>query len=120
MIITNPIWVAKTRLCLQYETTPSANSSCVHYKGMSDALSKIYKFEGFRGLYKVVEFVFLSYLVKRSLLITHSHAFGVYCMHERYKKKSLLIGIHMLFSFFMRVKIQETLFKVGISYNSKL
>jgi len=54
---------------------------------MSDALSKIYKFEGFRGLYKVVEFVFLSYLVKRSLLITHSHAFGVYCMHVKIQEK---------------------------------
>lgn len=52
LLMTNPIWVVKTRLCLQYgnmETVPS--SKC--YTGMTDALSKIYRTEGVRGLYRV-------------------------------------------------------------------
>lgn len=49
LLVTNPIWVVKTRLCLQYET--NANNNC--YKGMADALGQIYKAEGVRGLYRV-------------------------------------------------------------------
>lgn len=54
LVMTNPIWVVKTRLCLQYDgvaTTAKDNRS--RYGGMVDALSKIYKYEGIRGLYKV-------------------------------------------------------------------
>jgi len=40
----------KTRLCLQYDGDSNTASS-KRYKGMIDALSKIYKLEGFRGLY---------------------------------------------------------------------
>lgn len=53
LTMTNPIWVVKTRLCLQYgpgakiPTDPSKS-----YKGMIDALYKIGKYEGIRGLYK--------------------------------------------------------------------
>ncbi|XP_053099455.1 mitochondrial folate transporter/carrier isoform X2 [Hemicordylus capensis] len=50
LCITNPIWVTKTRLVLQYEA--GINSSKRQYKGMLDALIKIYKYEGIRGLYK--------------------------------------------------------------------
>lgn len=46
LFITNPIWVVKTRLCLQY------GSSDNRYKGMFDALLKIVKQEGIRGYYK--------------------------------------------------------------------
>ncbi len=57
LAMTNPIWVAKTRLCLQYDRHPAGTvvgrSSVVHYKGMLDCLLKIYKLEGIRGLYKV-------------------------------------------------------------------
>lgn len=52
LLMTNPIWVVKTRLCLQYgnvESTPS--NKC--YKGVFDALGKIYRNEGVRGLYRV-------------------------------------------------------------------
>ncbi|KAK6167387.1 hypothetical protein SNE40_021426 [Patella caerulea] len=55
LVLTNPIWVTKTRLCLQYEGTAlsgTATRSSQHYKGMSDALIKIYSTEGVRGLYK--------------------------------------------------------------------
>ncbi|XP_019383594.1 PREDICTED: mitochondrial folate transporter/carrier isoform X1 [Gavialis gangeticus] len=50
LCITNPIWVTKTRLVLQYEA--GVNPSKRQYKGMFDALAKIYKKEGIRGLYK--------------------------------------------------------------------
>ncbi|PAV90979.1 hypothetical protein WR25_19926 [Diploscapter pachys] len=46
MTFTNPIWVTKTRLCLQYEHKGKK------YKGMVDCLSKIWREEGIRGLYK--------------------------------------------------------------------
>lgn len=51
LMMTNPIWVVKTRLCLQVNDAGSvANSK--NYKGMVDGLTKIYRQEGFRGLYK--------------------------------------------------------------------
>ncbi|KAI6191807.1 hypothetical protein M3Y97_00267800 [Aphelenchoides bicaudatus] len=43
---TNPLWVTKTRLCLQYE------ASTKQYNGMVDCLRKIYKTEGIRGWYR--------------------------------------------------------------------
>ncbi|XP_068937223.1 solute carrier family 25 member 32 [Petaurus breviceps papuanus] len=49
LCITNPLWVTKTRLMLQYEVVSASERQ---YKGMMDALVKIYKFEGVRGLYK--------------------------------------------------------------------
>lgn len=52
LVMTNPIWVVKTRLCLQYGSDiPVASSK--YYKGMTDALVKIYQTEGVRGLYRV-------------------------------------------------------------------
>lgn len=51
LMMTNPIWVVKTRLCLQYgrdNETPQTR-----YKGMIDALARIYREEGIRGLYRV-------------------------------------------------------------------
>ncbi|PIO69034.1 hypothetical protein TELCIR_09160 [Teladorsagia circumcincta] len=47
MCFTNPIWVTKTRLCLQYETGAPKK-----YSGMVDCLRKIYTEEGVRGLYR--------------------------------------------------------------------
>lgn len=52
LVMTNPIWVVKTRLCLQYGSDiPLPSNKC--YNGMMDALVKIYKTEGVRGLYRV-------------------------------------------------------------------
>ncbi|XP_076868469.1 solute carrier family 25 member 32b [Brachyhypopomus gauderio] len=48
LCLTNPIWVTKTRLVLQYSTDPNTKP----YKGMVDALVKIYRQEGIRGLYR--------------------------------------------------------------------
>ncbi|XP_060756959.1 solute carrier family 25 member 32b [Neoarius graeffei] len=48
LCITNPIWVTKTRLVLQYSTDPSQKL----YRGMVDALVKIYRQEGVAGLYR--------------------------------------------------------------------
>lgn len=47
-VITNPIWVAKTRLCLQNNNTSQVDQ----YKGMLDTLVKLYKEEGVRGWYR--------------------------------------------------------------------
>ncbi|CAD7014782.1 mitochondrial folate transporter/carrier [Ceratitis capitata] len=51
LVLTNPIWVVKTRLCLQYG---AETSSCkaTQYRGMVDALAQIYRNEGVRGLYR--------------------------------------------------------------------
>lgn len=54
LCITNPIWVTKTRLVLQYDA--GVDPSKRQYRGMFDALIKIYKTEGIRGLYKVRQF----------------------------------------------------------------
>jgi solute carrier family 25 folate transporter 32 len=53
LAMTNPIWVVKTRLCLQYDQVPAAKSDpSKTYKGMMDAFYKIGRHEGMRGLYK--------------------------------------------------------------------
>lgn len=49
LTLTNPIWVTKTQLVLQYNADPTRK----HYKGMVDALVKIYRYEGIPGLYRV-------------------------------------------------------------------
>ncbi|XP_012252066.2 mitochondrial folate transporter/carrier [Athalia rosae] len=51
LLITNPIWVVKTRLCLQY-TSDVHLAESKRYSGLVDALRKIYRTEGIRGLYK--------------------------------------------------------------------
>lgn len=57
--ITNPIWVVKTRMCLQYgnvATLEGARDSLLpeskRYSGTWDALKKVYKYEGVGGLYR--------------------------------------------------------------------
>jgi solute carrier family 25 folate transporter 32 len=53
LVMTNPIWVVKTRLCLQYSDIDKTRlPESKKYLGMIDALSKIYYSEGIRGLYK--------------------------------------------------------------------
>ncbi|XP_035665698.1 mitochondrial folate transporter/carrier-like [Branchiostoma floridae] len=52
LAITNPIWVVKTRLCLQYENEMRNVAVSRRYRGMSDALAKIWRHEGMRGMYK--------------------------------------------------------------------
>ncbi|XP_077283134.1 solute carrier family 25 member 32 [Arctopsyche grandis] len=50
LVMTNPIWVVKTRLCLQHNGDNISEN--MRYRGMVDGLSKIYKTEGVRGLYR--------------------------------------------------------------------
>uniref|UniRef100_A0A7E4VTS8 ADP,ATP carrier protein n=1 Tax=Panagrellus redivivus TaxID=6233 RepID=A0A7E4VTS8_PANRE len=47
LAVTNPLWVAKTRLCVQYETDGPKK-----YRGLTHCLTKIYRDEGVRGWYK--------------------------------------------------------------------
>lgn len=47
LLITNPIWIVKTRLCLQYDSTYPAK-----YSGTVDCLVKIYQADGLKGYYK--------------------------------------------------------------------
>lgn len=52
LVFTNPLWVVKTRLCLQV----AVDSKKVKYQGMIHGLGHIYREEGIRGLYKVTGF----------------------------------------------------------------
>lgn len=54
LVLTNPFWVVKTRLCLQYGNVDAALAidSSKTYRGMFDAFRKVYKYEGFPGFYK--------------------------------------------------------------------
>lgn len=53
LTMTNPIWVVKTRLCLQSgdQNKSAVKSDASVYRGFSDALVKIARHEGLRGLY---------------------------------------------------------------------
>lgn len=51
LVLTNPLWVVKTRLCLQYGAETSSKKT--EYRGMVDALAQIYRKEGIRGFYRV-------------------------------------------------------------------
>lgn len=51
LIFTNPIWVAKTRLCLQYE------NERIKYRGFLNCVSTIARNEGITALYRVCFFL---------------------------------------------------------------
>ncbi|KAI9579452.1 hypothetical protein GQX74_005989, partial [Glossina fuscipes] len=75
LVFTNPLWVIKTRLCLQYD---AADNKTVKYNGMLHGLAHIYKEDGIRVLYSRSCSLFgkLMRLMKRSasftiVLITH-------------------------------------------------
>lgn len=51
LLMTNPLWVVKTRLCLQY-TNEKHLPERLRYKGTLDAVVKIYSTEGIHGLYR--------------------------------------------------------------------
>ncbi|KAH6920148.1 hypothetical protein HPB50_028863 [Hyalomma asiaticum] len=50
LLMTNPIWVVKTRMCLQYSTSQLPEE--LRYKSTLDALRKIYVCDGIAGLYR--------------------------------------------------------------------
>jgi len=45
-VLTNPIWVIKTRMCLQRPGQPGS------YRGLLDAVRQIYRTEGVASFYK--------------------------------------------------------------------
>lgn len=49
LALTNPIWVVKTRLCL---SNTSSVPAYMQYSGLYDGLTKLYRHEGFKGLYR--------------------------------------------------------------------
>lgn len=50
LLLTNPIWVVKTRLCLQYgNNLTSKLPPEKQYSGMIDAFAKTYRVEGLKG-----------------------------------------------------------------------
>ncbi|XP_076173413.1 solute carrier family 25 member 32 [Ptiloglossa arizonensis] len=51
LLMTNPLWVVKTRLCLQYKDDMNLPER-LRYKGTVDAITKIYRTEGIHGLYR--------------------------------------------------------------------
>ncbi|KAM3187913.1 hypothetical protein ACTXT7_001319 [Hymenolepis weldensis] len=52
--MTNPIWVAKTRMCLQYETIPFNDATSTSLKRLTvcRCLGEIWQSEGIRGFYR--------------------------------------------------------------------
>lgn len=72
LVLTNPIWVVKTRLCLQYGV-PDGKS--VEYRGMVQALAHIYKEEGIRGLYKASCLVLSCWQLKYNFLFNYLQGF---------------------------------------------
>lgn len=65
LAMTNPIWVTKTRLCLQYE-----NESKKRYRGMVHCLSLTFREEGAKALYKIslLCFSLVSYFERLKVL----------------------------------------------------
>lgn len=92
LCLTNPIWVTKTRLVLQYSTDASKKQ----YKGMMDALVKIYRHEGIPGLYRVqkglygsVRVVLCSLWVNRFLLTWNNWWNSPLCHQEEHLYKEI-------------------------------
>ncbi|CAH3146449.1 unnamed protein product, partial [Porites lobata] len=83
LTVTNPICVIRTHLCLQYTGSPAAVTQAPQYKGMIDALFKLWRHEGLRGLYKgYVPGLFgvshgaLQFMAYEELKKGYSHYFG--------------------------------------------
>ena len=49
--VTNPVWVVKTRLCLK---STDAVPDYMRYRGLGHGLANLWRYEGVRGLYKVL------------------------------------------------------------------
>ena len=61
LTMTNPIWVAKTRMCLRYDsagatTLPAGGSH--QYSSLPRTLRSLWRQEGLRGYYKVLSYMY--------------------------------------------------------------
>ncbi|XP_012558680.2 solute carrier family 25 member 32 isoform X1 [Hydra vulgaris] len=52
LTVTNPIWVIKTRMCLQVLPETNSLMQKEYYTGVLDGLKKLYMYEGIRGYYR--------------------------------------------------------------------
>lgn len=61
LLLTNPIWVVKTRLCLKdVDTLPEH----MRYRNFRDGIYKLSRYEGLPGMYKVMRlYCVLNYSV---------------------------------------------------------
>jgi solute carrier family 25 folate transporter 32 len=74
-VMTNPIWVVKTRMQIHYN---NPNHHSLHYKGLIDAFVRIRREEGFRAYYKgIVPALLASYhgAVQFAVYETVMHSF---------------------------------------------
>ncbi|KAJ3386401.1 hypothetical protein HDU92_002567 [Lobulomyces angularis] len=76
-LVTNPIWLVKTRLCASKYSDPDA------FKGLFDGLYRTWKFEGTKGLYKgIVPGLFgvshgaIQFMVYEELKILRKESYG--------------------------------------------
>lgn len=97
LVMTNPIWVVKTRLCLQYGTEIEPHNQ---YRGMFDALGKIYRAEGVRGLYRVRNMFFCGHsgMVEAHHLYTNSTTFVLFIPFCRDLFRACLVLVMVLFN----------------------
>lgn len=119
LTLTNPIWVAKTRLCLQYEKHLSASpsplgapSSSASSKGMAEVLVHLWRTEGLKGWYRgylpgivgishgVVQFVCYEEMKK-----FHCRTKGVATNSKQSDKQNSKLGTkeYLLFSSFSKL-----------------
>ncbi|XP_050293122.1 mitochondrial folate transporter/carrier [Anthonomus grandis grandis] len=84
LLITNPLWVVKTRLCLQFSESDVHLKPQQTYTGMLDCLKKIYKNEGVLGYYKgLVPGIFgvshgaVQFMVYEEMKNQYQHYYGL-------------------------------------------
>ncbi|KAI0978157.1 hypothetical protein GJ496_007544 [Pomphorhynchus laevis] len=113
-LITNPIWMMKTRLCLQYNkdkyvksiSDPSGKALIgINYNGMLDGLYKVIKYEGFMALYKGLSFGILGTL----------HGVVQFGVYEQLKQHHIMLS--SLFSYHTNA-IQSNQLKQSMSANT--
>ena len=87
LLLTNPIWVVKTRLCLKdVDTLPEH----MRYRNFRDGIYKLSRYEGLSGMYKVrIGAVFSTTLLLQGLfpgIVGVSHGVVQFVTYDEMKK----------------------------------